>query len=330
MALVSHAVIVFGDRCRTVYLPEGSDQAFALNIGAQLRRTTELQTLVAHLERCDFAGAAALLDGSYHPALGHLVHYGRHRFHFDFEQAREHVDRAWQAASDRPYLRSRIETLGQDLKTLMAQELGALINELYWNARLCYLNGRYVAFLGRLFRLREAIGRQVVERVFGLDTDQTQQGNIQSLVDYVAQKPALNEYLATYRWGWEGNRTGVSPQKGFSAPLVVAMIGYLSRAGAAEGLCPLEAQESYGQLHQLLHEMELLSELRNQCIIAHGWRGVSRDILLREYRVAPAPARDQDPPLLDLESALRLLGEPSVNPYSAVAELVCGEILPGR
>jgi hypothetical protein len=246
MALASHAVMIFGDRCSTVYLPEGSDQAFALNIGAQLRQAIEQQMLATHLARRDFAAAAVLMDGPstdsgrgpYHAALRHLVHYGKHRFHFDFKRAREHLDAAWQEAADRPELREEIRPLGAGLNDLIQQNLEALINELYWNARLCYLNGRYVDFLGRLFRLREAMGRQVVETAYGLDTDNTDEKNVQRLIDCVTDRPSLKEYLANYRWGWKDKKVGISPEKGFSAPLVVAMIGYLGQGGRDGGTVP--------------------------------------------------------------------------------------------
>jgi hypothetical protein len=328
MALASHAVMIFGDRCSTVYLPEGSDQAFALNIGAQLRQATEQQMLATHLERRDFAAAAVLMDGPYHAALRHLVHYGKHRFHFDFKRAREHLDAAWQEAADRPELREEIQPLGTGLNDLIQQSLEALINELYWNARLCYLNGRYVDFLGRLFRLREAIGRHVVELVYQLPTDNAVEKNMRDLAGYVGKNAALEAYLADYRWGKDDKKKGIWAEKGFSAPLVVAMVGYLAEPSAVtDGLCSVDQSAVFARLHALLHKMDSLSELRNDSIIAHGWRGVSRDILLREYGAKATPDPAHDPPLEDLAAVMALLTLAADDPYEAVADLVRADIL---
>jgi hypothetical protein len=73
--------------------------------------------------------------------------------------------------------------------------------------------------------------------------------------------------------------------------------------------------------------MDSLSELRNQCIIAHGWQGVSRDILLREYGAEAAPDPAHDPPLEDLAEVMALLNREADDPYAAVADLVRADVL---
>lgn len=331
-ALLLQGVRYYGDRLQTVYLPQGREPVF-LRAGQQVVRAFQEEAAVERLRHLDFANALPLLERlGAPPGLIPLVRYAARRLDFDFEAAQEALREAYRDG-DRA-LRQFIDErrLRDDLDPLLREgegrsRLKALLRELFWNARITYLHRRYADFLGRVYRLQEAVLRLLVEEIYGLSTDLSpavREENLRRWAEGIQSNPALREYLE--RQLVEGHPLD---WRSVSRPTYKAMLAYAVEGGkGADGhpLLPEERRRRYEALLRRVNQLDPLVELRHRTIIGHDFHGVSEESLRARY----APKRSDGrvlSPVEGLEEIMRMLEvDIQADPYRAIAEFAEGHL----
>jgi hypothetical protein len=323
-ALQLQAISAYAGRCHTMYQPEGS-VPYELRVGTQVLATFQRATAISALEQRHFAAALTLLDGIAHPALIELVRYAHLRECFDFERAQQALEVALRAASGE--LRQFIQSLRGDLDNLMAREdIAALIHELVANAEIAYRNGRYADFLGRIFRFQEATLRAIIETKLGLPTDMSKEKepiNGPAFRAGIAANPALQALLDATKLGDKPLRYDTP-----NIPTLQALLKYLvapdSKNADGTAYFAKGKRERYEQAKKRLDKITGLSQLRNQSVIAHGFAGVSRELLATQY------GSDPDGLVADLKDIMRFIDLPvPPSPFDTITDTVIAHLRRG-
>ncbi len=322
MALLFHAVRVFGSRCQVVYKrPDPDEPAFPLDIGTQLRQSVSRQAVVAALERQDFAAALALMEeaGGYDDDLVALTRYGEQRINFDFDSARRSLSRAIASGYRRPALRDLATRAIRDLDRLRARNSGTRLAELTHNAAVTYQAQRYVAFLGRVYRFQEALLRWIMENVCNLPTDMSPEHREETRREWkqrIDNHAKLHAYLQEQTIGGKP----LDYEK-ITRPTMEAIVRFVRDQNERADGTPYLDKRARGLFYggsKKFTEFNQLADLRNRTIIAHDFQGVSAEIVEARY--------DGDP-VEGLYDVLNKFGVPvEDNPFDALATQLVSEI----
>lgn len=212
---------------------------------------------------------------------------------FDFEQAIDELNEAFNKANieNRRDIRREIELLRKlesdestnDLKET-TEKYKLLINLLIDSIESKWKNGDYVDFVGRLFRLEEAVLKTIVEKEFNKSMDKKNINGDSRFYEYeelLNENPDIKDYLTKKK---------VKIDKGVNRHSLFHLVGYLIEN---KGL------EKYKKIHNImdklnknnktkkapkkLEKVESLADLRNKSIIAHGFMGVSKKNIIELY-----------------------------------------------
>lgn len=311
-ALLLQAVRLFGRRCRVIHVSGG--EAYELQAGRQVMGVMQENTAVSLLRSYNFAAARLLLEQqNVDEAMLALNDYARLRLVFDFETAREKLETA--VNRGQRTVRAFALSIRGDLDNLLAGNDLALLGEVFQNAHIAWENGRYVDFLGRAFRLQEAIMRYLVSELYdGLDTDIKAR---EAFAAYIDERPHLRDYMTAQTHN--GNPLSYeSPNR----IVFLALIRQAMEKGVAgDPNTPLETatKEQIRTIYPLLERIERLGDLRNKTILAHGYQGASRRIILNKYAA-------ETEPVADMKAACRALGTPLDDPFQNVAEFLIDQL----
>lgn len=273
-ALLLKSISRFGERCESLYQPEGGEP-YKLRVGQQVLATFRQATVIELLTKHDFAGALTIFPTKASEGLRELVQYARDREAFDFEQAQASLEKAESLASGE--IREFVRTLRDSLNDLINREqIGALMLELVENATIAFNNGRYTDFLGRMFRFQEATLRYMVEHIYGISTDIDKKKGDQNIRIFQAainQNPGLLHMMQQTKIGKNALRFDEP-----NMPTLGKMIEYVIDGGVRADSSPYLKQSDRGVYRSVLERVNKfgkLSQLRNQSIIAHGFQGIS-------------------------------------------------------
>jgi hypothetical protein len=329
-ALTIHAVQLYRDKCQFIYvMPWGDVQT--LYLSQELLAVIDRREAAAHLSRHDYMALRQTLQRA---QLGkewqrHLCDYADRRTRFDFRRAREALQEGQTLATGEaklqlarlaesldPFLQDRPPATSADGEAVWQSWFDLqrrLLAELYFNLRLKRQQNEWVDFLGRLFRLQEAVLRLVFELKIRHSTAKHPDTGFRDFDRGVRTVPGLPERMEAGPDGCIRADTGNLSRA----------LGFWVRSG--EG-------NQYGPLHERLAAIgsTLMAELRNKSIGAHGYHGVSRedveDALNRATKKSTSQPRLTVDDLLDkLRDALHTLGVPTdeaADPYARVQSLL--------
>jgi hypothetical protein len=214
-----------------------------------LRDEFDARVIARQVGDFNYAGALGSLEQSRlgTPLLLGLLRFGRFRLAFDFNRAFDAL-----VAIEEP-LRAE---LTREIAPLRQGRSSALLRELYYNALVKLAVCEYSDFLGRVFRFQEAVLRHVAQELTGL----TLERSCWLALDRV-DGGKLRAHLERYRLP-SGDRLNLG--------------GDFNRR-------TLEAILEHYRCNDLLAALRVVndySDLRNRCIVAHGYEGLSeiRDV----------------------------------------------------
>lgn len=287
VALTLAAVEAYRHRCQFVYVyPDGGVRSLALH--ERLVEGYAREEARAHLTRYDFAAIGQTLKqaGLGDPWHLALCDYADRRARFDFQRAeaalhgvRMHSGEARLLVQRyrlalRPFLDDRpAPTSASDSAAWEAhfEVQRRLLGELYYNLRLKAAQGAWVDFLGRLFRLQEALLRLVFEQETRHSTEKHRQ-QFDDFVQGIASRPPLQASLDAGKIRYTEPTTRTLRE----------ILGYWVE----------QEQKKFGPVWGLMKDekrWERLGTLRNKSIVAHGYRGVSaEDVAAAAGQEAPA------------------------------------------
>ncbi len=320
VGLTINAVHCYREMCQFIYVtPDGG--VHRLNLHRELLGNYARQEADAQLRRHDYV---ALRDTLRRARLGeswhqHLCDYADRRTRFDFQRAYKALNAAV-AASDSGETIVRLQRLRQSLQPFVTppspptsasdaavweswfQNQRALLSELLFNLRLKAGQCEWVDFLGRLFRLREALLRLVFELACRHSTEK----HGHQFTDFakgVQADPKLQRFM---------DEKGADYTDVNHRTLSLALEYWVTLGG--------QGQE-YGPLHSLGKKIgwDELTQLRNKSIAAHGYAGVSEEDVVRAGKMQVHDLLDK------LRDALTCVGAANVtaeDPYAAVQSML--------
>lgn len=318
----------FQSRCQVLYLPIEERMPIEVQFPNLFLLDLHKESLKHFLKNYHYAAASKLLKEMSPlnwkmPTISWIeavIESTMHRLHFDFTTARRLLeDQAIPFTSGevrvalisiRNQLGSLIKAAERAEKEFDQQAILDLLEELFYNAEITFLNGQYIDFLGRLFRFQEATCRYLVELYLKLPTDALNKRKI--FIQGVEQNPNLVQYLKQSNIDY---RT-------MDIPAFLGVVSYL----AQEGFEPSEEnlildKEAITNCYELLNRIQKLASWRNKSIIAHSWQGINKEQLLSEYGVNPE--EEALAPVEDMKRVLDWLGKPpKENPFEKVNALI--------
>ena len=287
-ALLVQAFDRYGERCHSLYVPEGRDEAVPMNLGERMRTALLRRLALEAVEALDFRRVAALLAEHPTPAarpLRAVADYAHRRLDQDYDQAHLAIEEA--AAQTTGALRQGVLALRNGLHPLRAEREEALLVEVLHLAEVALATGRHAEFLQRFFRLLEGLAQHLVRRHLGVEVaDEDGRGeDYERLVRSV--QPLQNFFQRHYQ------RLDVSRP---TLPVLVGLLEYLAEGGPGPDGVPAVAEADRQRLREAVGLLtapgvEGLRRLRNQS--THRFAGVSRERLRRAYGAEPEEALDR-------------------------------------
>lgn len=310
MMLVA-GVEVFGRRVHTLYVVRGADRPYRVGIGERLlrrRAITELREQIrlhaysVARERLQEDGEWLIPDGERRECVAALLEYAARRLSFDFERAREALQRAQRYAQ--PEVRAHIFAWDRALRS---QERADLLAELVHSMRIKYEMGEYADLTGRLFRFQEAALRCLAEQV-GLRYKDKEGKYVDP--DWVREVPGLESFLQEYPL--ENGKRGVQwEDRDLNRVILSAIVEFFAEDNP-------ELRSVVGE--KGLKRISSLAQLRNKGLAGHGFQGIGKEDLAEAFGEDP----DRIIPFVkDLYA--RIFGrEVPPDPYEAVNEQLRG------
>ncbi|KHD34262.1 hypothetical protein NL50_17710 [Clostridium acetobutylicum] len=232
------------------YTKQNTNTSVKLNICETFRKDDDKSRICEFITKNDYMAAKILLEKysekyevskkKYQTALN-MVKAAHARIQFDFENASKYINKAEDYDSESRFVCDKFIYY---IKELQNKKNIYLLNELKNNAIYEYKNGAYTDFLGRIFRLQEAIYRYILIKENVLEENK-KSGKIQRTREekfrYNDNKPKID-------------------------------IKYMS-----DKLREILAQESKEyELYNYCTKMDKLKQIRNNSVLAHGYEGVSK------------------------------------------------------
>lgn len=244
--------------CRVIpfYTKQNTNRTVKFNISETLRKDDDKKQICEFITKNDYMTANILLEkynnkygvleGKYETALN-MVKAAHARIQFDFESASRYIDKAQDYDSGS---RAVCDRFIYFIKELQNKQKIYLLNELKNNAIYEYENGAYTDFLGRVFRSLEDIYRFI-------------------LIKKNILKINENDNLKLNKAELES--AGIIVKGKLNVPQMSTIL---------EKILEKESEEYKLYIH--CTKMDKLRQIRNDSVLAHGYKGVSKDKIDRE------------------------------------------------
>jgi len=316
-ALLLQALRRFADRCQPIYQPYGGDP-IVVRIADQIRENVQEEIVLDRLGACDFAAARAGLKqldvGTRGQCALAIVDYGLYRTNFDFEQATQALREAERFCSGEA--RSFAAESRQELEQLQGRDSERLLQELYLNARITWNQGRYVDFLGRLFRFDEAVLRHLVEQVLHLPTEENQE-SLRGWQEGILADKGLCQFLQNKGLQYH------KPNRRVLRDMLSYVLVPDARGPSGKPYLVDNQRDKIERITRILDGWQRLTGLRNKSIIAHGYAGIARDDIEANCKTNPVE---------DMRTVLHIMGcpPPRESSMDRIGPLVRRELLGAR
>ncbi|WIF94987.1 hypothetical protein [Caminicella sporogenes] len=211
--------------------------------------------IVKLIDRYDYGGALQVLNerGLDDSDVAVIVKSCKYAVNFDFKTAFKII----QNISDECKENRRIKELINNLKHLIKGEPDAIFSELIENIKFQLVNEEYIDFLGRIYRFKEAIFKYIFIK------KHLNRRNFSLYIDAMSKKRILKILRKKYRIN--------------NSNLVYGITTYINRYH--------DSEERYNKIIRLLNSEKVtkLIDLRNDTIVGHGFKGVSKEDLSIVY-----------------------------------------------
>jgi hypothetical protein len=315
VGLTIGAVRCYRDKCQFIYVSDS--RVDRLNLHEELLADPTREAAQAHRARHDYIALADTLRR--YPAARewhrYLCEYADRRARFDFHRADAALENALRTAESGE-TRLLLQNMQASLKPFLEPVVSAtssspleqwdrsyaqqqrLLGELFFNLHLKARQGEWVDFLGRLFRLQEAVLRLAFEMETRHSTDK-QKKEFPDFVKAVAERPELRAYLE-------------SAEIRFEDPNMISLkciVDFWVKCGGKG--------REYGKIKRFVDTCggDELANLRNKSIVAHGYKGISAEDITKAAGMSVDELLDQLKGALD---CLRVSTDDSRDPLMAV------------
>ena len=300
--LITNGIIKWESKVRILYKPHGSDDVNEVEIGKRIFKILKEREFRILKEK-NLYKLASEIGKKYKLIEDWEVHYlmGLHyKELFDFKRALEEFEKAEKLANlkHKKKIREEIELLSDlnrdDINSLNMKDNTdlyiKLINLLIDNAIRKWENGEYVDFIGRIFRIEEAVLRAIVEKEFNKSMELVKiNENGKEVKKFLGFEELLNENPELKKYLIE---KGIEIERGVNRNSLFRILEYLhfnkykkkNRYGFIyRFITKLNTNHKTKNAPKKLEKINSLEELRNKSIIAHGFMGVSKEDIIELY-----------------------------------------------
>lgn len=265
-ALLIAAIERYGERVTALYVNEATRIATPLRVSDELLRGYRRVSRDEALAHYDFS-AVAHTDA--HPEfVRNIARAALARANFDFNA---HDTLLGRLHSELTRLdRRAAETLLTDARALANGKPEYLLREVYWSAWVRWAREEYADFLGRMWRIIEMAYQLPFAEITGFDLDGSDKTE-KKLREWVERYPALLAQL-------EHEKVRINQSRYALEKILEAVQG-----GATN--CDDATRDRIGRILTCTRRITRLAELRNKSVIAHGFKGLSREIILTNLEV---------------------------------------------
>ncbi|QED48147.1 hypothetical protein [Cytobacillus dafuensis] len=261
--LMIHGINVGKDKAQIVYVPNKSGRSRNLNITGRMLLENHLLTIRQNIQHFEYHSAIQYLENNQEffasrfpiKMLQNLIcifKYAFLRISFQFGEALEFIGHFSESRDD-----ASLENLYDYIRDLTEHNVDDHVDkymaELYWNINMLYSKGQFIDVCLRLFRFQEQSLREFVKRKLGV----------------VLDEKVINQE-------WLKNNTGL---RAYLEKSKIRYQGTITRATLQE-TANYYIQNQESALNPILSKINLfdeLSTLRNNCIGAHGFSGITEE-----------------------------------------------------
>ena len=209
------------------------------------------------LKRYNYDGVLEILSeaGIDNGDLYNFISSCKYAVNFDFKTAIKKLDKL-----SNPVLnRKEIKALKNNLAKLIDGEPEAILSEIIQNIKIQIINEEYIDFLGRVYRLKEALFKYI----FVQNQHDNKKDRISMHGNMVSKRSILNTLKKKYNI-YNGN-------------LIHGVTNYVNKH--------VRKTKRMEKVLEMLNsdKLENLIHLRNECPVGHGFRGVSKEDIEQIY-----------------------------------------------
>ena len=258
-ALLLAAIERFRQRCHVMTVDEKSGVAIPLAAGRRILDTYRRETLTRLLERFDFDAVA--LDEGHPQHVRAVAEAAAARLNFDFEGSHRVLGTLLPGLANLP---REMDDLFAQTARLARGDTASAVRDLYWSASAKWCRNECADFLGRVWRLTEAALETTVGDYAGLTFDGTKASD-HAFEKWAQAEAGLLDHL---------NKQDLSPRP--TTQGLKATLKYL----LGEGRFPSETADRHRRLLDAVAALDKMRGLRNKSIVAHGFKGLSKEMVL--------------------------------------------------
>jgi hypothetical protein len=263
MALILNSLEYFGNKVNFLYTSELDKKAHLLNLNEIILSKTKRKEFKALIKKYQYFSAQLILNDLFleeknSVIITALTEYAYNRLIFNFELAGKVLHEAITKTT------GRNKTLLLEFQNQVCDlKLEEKLKELIYNAQIKLINGEYADFLGRIFNFCENIGKLILEKRLNFTINENDSVSSEIWKKYPFLQVKLNE---KYKGEFDPRRQ-------------------LNRDYCLKILEIFNEKEDYcfDVEIAIINEISKLAQLRNHSIIAHKFKGISRQDLEAEY-----------------------------------------------
>ena len=255
MGLIFHSIDYYQDKVISLYVSEKTRKIIKINMGKQLFDHFYKKAMQNYLASYDYPAITTFKQSDKNIAF--LAQAAQHRLNFNFDTALQCLHNYRSLSGNAGFT-----TLKLHLENLLNGDRSSLIIELLNNIRVKINRKEYVDVVGRLFRLEEAVLGHFVEQDLKISVNRDKKEGFKKFEQGVKKYPALENSLKKIRISGEP-----LDYKTPNRETLRAILQFLHK----ENPC----NDKYRQIADLCNRLKPFSELRNNSILAHGFKGVS-------------------------------------------------------
>ena len=274
-ALIINSVLKWEEKVRTIYKPRNGEPQED-KIGEKIFKILKNEEFETFKKSHLYDLASELMkkfklsdnwECEYHYLRA--LHYKRL---FDFEKAKDEFNKAMDCANldDEEKISKELiilQELSKEPKNLdeRIKKYGLLIDLLIDNARIKWDNGEYVDFIGRIFRIEEALLRVIFEREFKIGTDKE---SFEDFKKFLIEHEEIIEFIEKEL---ELKELEPKPTRKVLFGILMYMVKKMGKG------------KELKNIYEPTKKIEKLGNLRNNSIIAHGFEGISKEDIIMHY-----------------------------------------------
>ena len=271
------SVARFEAKATMIYTPRGSEDAVEYGVGYEIYKRMITHRVDILKEKKMYGVAAELAEeyGILDTNEIKMLQAKNHRLLFDFESSQTLFN---EVKDKLPEHLEEIHSAIDELEKLKSGDVCALIHELDENMLAKWEQGAYVDFLGRLFRFEEGVYYYLIQKKFEIDISKTSKHA--EFIDKVRSDDKLKKYLEDI-W-YNGDKLNFEVNRPF---LYFVTSFYREDFGLVTRVFnKVNYYEDKDGKNKEGDSQEPLGRMRNKSIIAHGFKGVSHDLIDRNYK----------------------------------------------